>query len=120
MGNRKGLLVPSSTTDQEIQNIRNMLPDGVDIRRVEERLSALGNVITCNDYVALLHMDIDKETENIVQDVLGVEVFRTSIRNEVLVGQYCVLNNRGGMVSKQTPNKILARSGSRYDSKTRN
>lgn len=30
------------------------------VQRVEERLSALGNVIACNDYVALVHPDLDK------------------------------------------------------------
>ena len=59
-GNRHGLLVPNTTTDQELQHIRNALPDSVQIRRVEERLSALGNVIACNDYVALVHPDLDK------------------------------------------------------------
>ena len=59
-GNRHGLLVPSTTTDQELQHIRNSLPDSVHIQRVEERLSALGNVIACNDYVALVHPDIDR------------------------------------------------------------
>jgi translation initiation factor 6 len=36
----------------------------------------LGNCISCNDYVALIHPDVDEETEEIVTDVLGVEVFR--------------------------------------------
>jgi translation initiation factor 6 len=31
-GNRKGLLVPTSTTDQELQHLRNSLPDGVKIQ----------------------------------------------------------------------------------------
>lgn len=30
--NRKGLLVPTSTTDQELQHLRNSLPDGVKIQ----------------------------------------------------------------------------------------
>lgn len=59
-GNRHGLLVPNSTTDPELQHLRNSLPDAVKIQRVEERLSALGNVIACNDYVALVHPDLDK------------------------------------------------------------
>lgn len=59
-GNRHGLLVPNNTTDQELQHIRNCLPDSVRIQRVEERLSALGNVIACNDYVALVHPDLDR------------------------------------------------------------
>lgn len=63
VGNRKGFIVPHSTTDLELQHLRNALPDEVKIQRVEERLSALGNVIACNDYVALIHPDVDRETE---------------------------------------------------------
>lgn len=64
-GNRHGLLVPNSTTDTELQHLRNSLPDPVKIQRIEERLSALGNVIACNDYVALVHPDLDKVSNNV-------------------------------------------------------
>ena len=36
-GNRKGLLVPTTTRDQELQHLRNSLPDAVRIQRIEER-----------------------------------------------------------------------------------
>lgn len=79
VGNKHGLLVPNSTLDTELQHIRNALPDTVKVQRVEERLSALGNVIACNDYVALVHPDLD----------------RVSFRYFDVIYNYYILNNLG-------------------------
>ena len=63
VGNSYGLIVPQITTDFELLHLRNSLPDSVRVERVDERLSALGNVIVCNDYIALIHPELAVETE---------------------------------------------------------
>ncbi|KAK8963939.1 Eukaryotic translation initiation factor 6-2 [Platanthera guangdongensis] len=101
-GNKNGLLVPQETNDQEIQHLRNNLPDQVVVKRIEVEPLNLGSCISCNDYIALMHPDLEPEIEELIADVLGVDVFKRTVDGEDYVGNYCVFNSKGGLVTRRT------------------
>ncbi|KAK8950158.1 Eukaryotic translation initiation factor 6-2 [Platanthera guangdongensis] len=69
-------------TRNEVQHLRNNLPDQVVVRRIEEKIYDFDSCISCNDTFALTHPDLDWETEEHIVDVLGVDV--SGIRSTVM------------------------------------
>ena len=103
VGNKHGLLLPSTATDDEIEHILKQLPDDVVIDTCEEPFSALGNVIAANDHIAIVNPSLDQETIEKIQDTLNVEVVPVSVGNGDLVGTYIKFTNIGGVISNDIP-----------------
>jgi translation initiation factor 6 len=95
VGNSNGLILPDTCTEQELQHIRNSLPASIKVVRMVEKLNALGNVMVCNDYACLVHPEVDDQNIAIIEEVLGVPVFKHMVGAEPLVGTFSVLTNQG-------------------------
>lgn len=100
IGNKKGIILPYETTFEEYQKIQKMVPETVVVKRCEEKFSALGNCVVNNDFSALTIPEISLETEFLLTDILGVEVFKIGLGFEKLIGSFCVMNNNGGILSQ--------------------
>ena len=85
-----------------MKTLQTSLPENIKIGIIDDKISALGNCISTNDSVALIHPEFSKESEDIISDTLGVEVFKTTIANNPLVGTYSAFNNNGGIVHPGT------------------
>lgn len=101
-GNKNGLILPITTTDPEFQHIVNSIPDGIVVKRIDERLNAFGNVILCNDKIAIVHPELSNEVIENISDILGVDVIKKEIGCELLVGTFACMNNVGMMVHYNT------------------
>ena len=107
VGNKHGLLLPSTTAQYEIQNIHSQMPDGIVIATVDEPFSALGNVISANDKIALVNPELDEETMESIANTLLVEVVPFTINNDNLIGTYTKFTNVGGVVCHNLPTETV-------------
>jgi translation initiation factor 6 len=87
-GNSKGLLVSSLIYEEELKLLKEFLPEGVEIGKLDDSLSAIGNCVSVNDTVGLIHPEYSWENEEIIQRVLGIEIFKTTIAGNPLVATY--------------------------------
>jgi translation initiation factor 6 len=94
-GNSKGLLIPYFVTDGEYADIVSfMRPLGVEVARVEDRYTAVGNMIACNDKKAFISSSLTRDFKAI-EHALGVEAIPGDVAGHIEVGAYVYPTNRG-------------------------
>ncbi len=104
-GNNHGLLLPSSSTDEELEAIRNL--GDFSVERLQTKLTALGNLILANDQGAVVSSLFDEKTLQKVESVLEVDAKKGSISGNTLVGSNCVATNRGVLVNPLAKDRDL-------------
>jgi translation initiation factor 6 len=91
-----GVLVPYTTTDEELKILKHSSEVNVDW--IDDKMTALGNIIAVNDNGAICHPDFSKKSIQKISDVLGVEVVPGTIAKLPIVGANSVITNQGAIV----------------------
>lgn len=99
VGNSNGFLVSRYAADNEIEEIRKF---GVEVERIPDKLTAVGNIILANDFGAVVNPLLSEDSLKLVKDVLDVEVERGSIAKFKITGSVAAATNKGVLVHPST------------------
>jgi translation initiation factor 6 len=91
-GNSNAILLPYIVTVEEISKIRSM---GAKIAVIQEKRTALGNLILCNDYGAVIDPRLKPKTVAAIEKALNVPVENGTIGGLPQVGSLAIASNKG-------------------------
>jgi translation initiation factor 6 len=92
VGNSNAILLPYIATPEEISKIRST---GSKIVVIEEKRTALGNLILCNDYGAIIDPRLKTKTVSAIEKALKVPVRAGTIGGLPQVGSLAIASNKG-------------------------
>ncbi|MFH0861000.1 MAG: translation initiation factor IF-6 [Candidatus Altiarchaeota archaeon] len=93
-GNSNGILFPYFVSDSEIKDALTFFKKHkIRVGRVDERFTALGNLISCNDHGAIVSPKL--EDTKIISEVLGVDVERMPVGGHEESGVCLAATNTG-------------------------
>ena len=91
-----GILVPYTIADEELAQLKSSSEVTVDW--LDDKMTALGNIIIANDNGAMCHPDFDLKARQKISDTLGVEVVPGSLAKLPIVGSNTIATNQGAIV----------------------
>jgi translation initiation factor 6 len=92
-GNENFLILPHNVLDDEVQTIKNAL--SIDVIILPSKKTAIGNIMLIDEKRALVHFSLENEAIKMIEDSMGVEVFKGSIAMLPLIGSSVVANKHG-------------------------
>jgi len=108
--NGNGILVSRLAEEVEIHEIK--AATGMNVAKLDSKLTAVGNLVVANDRCALVSPALDHRALSQVRDVLGTEAERTPIGEYHQVGSFVVATNNGAAVYPGLNEEEVRRIGS--------
>ncbi len=107
--NGNGILVSRLAEEAEMGEIR--AATGMNVSRLDSKMTAVGNLVVANDKCALVSPVLDARAVSQVKDVMGTEVMRTAIGEYHQVGSFVVATNNGAAVYPGLDEREVGRLG---------
>jgi translation initiation factor 6 len=95
-GNSSSVIVPHIAWSEELDKIRSL---GVPVTVLNEKKTALGNLMLCNDYGVYLDPRLKTATISVIEEALGVPVHHGTIGGLPHVGALATASNKGVLAS---------------------
>ena len=99
VGNSKGLIVSPYTFDKEIESLES---NGLTVAKIPDKYTAVGNIIALNDNGAIATPLLSDNSVKIIEDVLELEVERSSLANSNIIGSLATVTNKGALLHPET------------------
>jgi len=94
--NNHGILLPKTSSPEEIANLRKCTD--LNVKILDTKYNALGNLICVNDKGGVISPIIEKEFIKEIEDVLDIEVIQKKVAGFHQVGAVMEANNLGGII----------------------
>jgi len=93
--NNNGIALPRHVYENEIKVIKN---SGLNYAILEDKLTALGNLILLNDYCAIVSKEFSKKSIKTMEDVFGCEVEKSPVKEFRNIGSVGIATNKGALL----------------------
>ncbi len=104
VGNTKGILLTNQTLDKEIETMKNA---GLNVAKLPDKHTAVGNIIIANDKGAIVSPYLSKKAIETIEEVLDVDVKPSKIAEFSIVGSIATVTNKGAILHPQTSENEL-------------
>ena len=97
-GNSKGIIVSPYTYDKEIDLLED---NGLNVAKLEDKYTAVGNIIAANDNGAIVSPLLSKNSISTIEEVLDVRVERLEIAGFNIIGSLITVTNKGALFHRE-------------------
>ena len=98
--NNHGILLPRTSSPEEIANLQKST--GLNVKILDTKHNALGNLICVNDKGGIVSPLVEKEFIKEIEDILDIEVIQKRIAGFDQVGAVMEASNLGGVIHPET------------------